>query len=1257
MKLLQKTFSLMVLLFVSVSVISFTNFSAKASVDSYKETPTISSTYIYANGTPIIIVEGETEGLTSIYVDAGTIGEYDAADTVSVIENSDLSDYTILGGFNSEQTNVSTSITMFGGTVGNIYGGSRYGNMTGSTSIVINGGTTNNIYGATRSGTMTGDTSIVIKDGTTASIYGGTYNANMNGDVSILIEGGSILGALSDGSFSSSSSNRTTLTGNTSIVISGGDIIGAEYTTGSVYSGGGTYNTIIGNTSLSISDAEIKGNVYAFKTKLSDETPATNTFIVSGSPKIGGPNSHGVMTYYSNNYLQKEIHTDFELNGLTSGAEIYVMVSASTALVDDIIATNATESDAQYFEVNRSDYYDSPEMVFAAKYDSGDIVLEEIDAYPLYVGGVRVTERNKDNVLKDSSSTVKYTAATASAPAILTLNGANITDGIDDSYRQVTRGSSEVSDTVAAIWTKENLEIILIGDNTVTAPQREADYWGDPYHIVGIMADFNSHLTISGDGSLDVSASDIQDNDYWASARSAGIMGLSGITIESGTINATGGDGLYGDDNIDYYVEEYSVGIMSMGDLTINGGTVTATSGENVAYSYGIGVTAGGKLIINEGTVTATANSTNTSAAYALQVMPTYSSTTNASVTAGDDAGTASSVDLSTSTDYNTKKYVKIDAVKEILLSSIAVTQSPTTTTYKYGESLDTTGMIVTATYSDGSKNEITPTDITDISTFSVGDDQTVTVSYQDKTATFTVNIVKADQNPTITETTSLQVSTTKDLKTLLSGAKGDVSFSIGDSGTSTGASIDADGVFSAGTTAGIVKINVAISSTDTHNSYEETNAITITIQEAPIISYTITASSGQNGSIDPTGVVHVNENDTQTFTFTPDTGYQVATVTVDGSDVALSNSYTFNDVGENHTILVEFSPIKYTVSFDTDGADPVDEQILDFGAKVLKPLDPTKEGFNFEGWYKDSGFTTIWNFDTDTVSATTTLYAKWSEDAALPQVKDPVTSEGETEVEIAVKPTTSGNNSSADIPDSTVQEAVNEALSEVSGTDNAPKVTINLDVPENSTGIELTLNPSKLQALADSEDSVFEIKSDAGTMTFDFTALNAVVDSAQGDEIRLVLRKVEDINELSDEQTEFAQSDPVYELYIEANGRKITDFDGGIVTVTVSEDLALEDGAVVTVYFVDDNGNSEKRKTVYDSATRTISFDTGRFSHYVIKVSNETSSETTTPTTTPDSSTPDTGDHFNLSLSVSLMLISLIAVLTCRFLLKKYAD
>ena len=70
---------------------------------------------------------------------------------------------------------------------------------------------------------------------------------------------------------------------------------------------------------------------------------------------------------------------------------------------------------------------------------------------------------------------------------------------------------------------------------------------------------------------------------------------------------------------------------------------------------------------------------------------------------------------------------------------------------------------------------------------------------------------------------------------------------------------------------------------------------------------YTIKATAGTNGSISPSGWTSVRDGRDQTFTITPDKGYAVAKVLVDGKSVGAVKSYTFKNVTEDHTIEAIF--------------------------------------------------------------------------------------------------------------------------------------------------------------------------------------------------------------------------------------------------------------------------------------------------------------------------------------------------------------
>ena len=70
---------------------------------------------------------------------------------------------------------------------------------------------------------------------------------------------------------------------------------------------------------------------------------------------------------------------------------------------------------------------------------------------------------------------------------------------------------------------------------------------------------------------------------------------------------------------------------------------------------------------------------------------------------------------------------------------------------------------------------------------------------------------------------------------------------------------------------------------------------------------YTIQATAGTGGSISPSGNVSVREGKDQTFTITPDKGYAVANVKIDGKSIGAVKSYTFENVRRTHTIEVIF--------------------------------------------------------------------------------------------------------------------------------------------------------------------------------------------------------------------------------------------------------------------------------------------------------------------------------------------------------------
>jgi len=89
---------------------------------------------------------------------------------------------------------------------------------------------------------------------------------------------------------------------------------------------------------------------------------------------------------------------------------------------------------------------------------------------------------------------------------------------------------------------------------------------------------------------------------------------------------------------------------------------------------------------------------------------------------------------------------------------------------------------------------------------------------------------------------------------------------------------------------------------------------VTVTLSKGPEPApsptmQSITALGGAGGSISPQGLVQVEEGGEMTFTITPDDGFVIREVKVDGADVGAVSSYTFSNVTESHTIYAVFKP------------------------------------------------------------------------------------------------------------------------------------------------------------------------------------------------------------------------------------------------------------------------------------------------------------------------------------------------------------
>ncbi len=80
---------------------------------------------------------------------------------------------------------------------------------------------------------------------------------------------------------------------------------------------------------------------------------------------------------------------------------------------------------------------------------------------------------------------------------------------------------------------------------------------------------------------------------------------------------------------------------------------------------------------------------------------------------------------------------------------------------------------------------------------------------------------------------------------------------------------------------------------------------------------------------------------------------------------------------------------VTYSVVFNSNGGSTVATQTIESGKCAKKPVNPTRSGYTFAGWYADSLLTLSFNFSS-AITANVTLYAKWTKDADVTPTPTP---------------------------------------------------------------------------------------------------------------------------------------------------------------------------------------------------------------------------------------------------------------------------
>ncbi|MEK7263690.1 MAG: SdrD B-like domain-containing protein, partial [Bacteroidota bacterium] len=122
--------------------------------------------------------------------------------------------------------------------------------------------------------------------------------------------------------------------------------------------------------------------------------------------------------------------------------------------------------------------------------------------------------------------------------------------------------------------------------------------------------------------------------------------------------------------------------------------------------------------------------------------------------------------------------------------------------------------------------------------------------------------------------------------------------------------------------------------------------------------TYTITATAGASGTIEPAGETIVEYGESLHFVATPSAGYHIFNMTIDGELLLDTTEYTFENIAANHSIVATFAINMYTLSLSIDGSGSItknpDQNIFAHGTEVQLTAVPASD-WDFAGWSGDA--------------------------------------------------------------------------------------------------------------------------------------------------------------------------------------------------------------------------------------------------------------------------------------------------------------
>ena len=327
------------------------------------------------------------------------------------------------------------------------------------------------------------------------------------------------------------------------------------------------------------------------------------------------------------------------------------------------------------------------------------------------------------------------------------------------------------------------------------------------------------------------------------------------------------------------------------------------------------------------------------------------------------------------------------------------------------------------------------------------------------------------------------------------------------------------------------------------------------------------------------------------------------------------------------------------TVTFDANGGTGTmaPQGVVSGTATKLNANTFTREGYTFSGWStnKNGGGTTYTDGQSVTLSEDTALYAQWrsnysgsssSGGSSTTTVTVPVTSDA-TPGTVPVKASVSGTTA-------TVTKLTDEQLAQVTtnksgnkdGDAEAETNVVSIDVSGVAKDVKTAAIPTETVKAVEETGSNLKVTLTDGSVELDAVAQTAIINAAKGTDIRVNLDAVSEssLNAAQQSALKEVEVQKVVDVYITSNGQRISDFKGGMATVSVP--YTLKGGQVSTglaVWYVADNGTRSQVPSSYDG--KNIVFGVPHFSNYVIAYDAEQAKTCPKDNTCPISAFTDT--------------------------------